>query len=92
MDLKAQEYAIAKKYRDNAIARQKQYYQKNKEKIKEKARNRYHNMTKEQKHGQVQLRKESIERQTPEEKEQLKAYMKEYAKNRYYNRVACVKS
>ena len=92
MDLKAQEYAIAKKYRDNAIARQKQYYQKNKEKIKEKARNRYHNMTKEQKHGQVQLRKESIERQTPEEKEQLKAYMKEYAKNRYYYRVACVKS
>ena len=73
MDLKAQEYGIEKKYRDNAIARQKQYYQKNKEKIKEKARNRYHNMTKEQKHGQVQLRKESIERQTPEKKGTIKS-------------------
>ena len=73
MDLKAQEYAIAKKYRDNAIARQKQYYQKNKEKIKEKARNRYHNMTKEQKHGQVQLGKESIEIQTPEKKGTIKS-------------------
>ena len=73
MDLKAQEYAIAKKYRDNAIARHKQYYQKNKEKIKEKARNRYHNMTKEQKHGQVQLGKESIERQTPEKKGTIKS-------------------
>ena len=63
MDLKAQEYAIAKKYRDNAIARQKQYYQKNKEKIKEKARNRYHNMTKEQKTWTSSIRKR-IDRKT----------------------------
>ena len=58
MQLKTQENVISKRYRDNALARQKEYNQRNKEKIKEKARSRYCNMTKEQKDRQVQLRRE----------------------------------
>ena len=58
MELETHESIVAKRYRDNALARQNEYYQRNKEKIQEKARNRYHNMTKEQKDRQVQLRRE----------------------------------
>ena len=58
MELETHESIVAKTYRDNALARQNEYYQRNKEKIQEKARNRYHNMTKEQKDRQVQLRRE----------------------------------
>ena len=58
MELETHESIIAKTYRDNALASQNEYYQRNKEKIQEKARNRYHNTTKGQKDRQVQLRRE----------------------------------
>ena len=87
-----QESTIPIRYKDIALARQKKYYQKHKEKIKEKAKEKYHNMTKEQKEIHVQKQKEWLEKQSPEKKKQLKACMREYAKNIYHNHVVYVKS
>lgn len=90
MELDKRENIVAKRYRDNAIARRKEYYQRNKEKLEEKARIRYQNMTKEQNDRQVQLRREWLERQTPKKGEELKAYMKEYHKNQCHNNALIV--
>ena len=51
-------------------------------------------MTKEQKDKQIEARKRWLEKQTSEEKkkEELKAKLRGYAKNRYHNHVVYVKS
>ena len=79
------------RYRDVALQRSKEYYQKNKEKINEYARNRYHNMTQEQKNKQVEYRKACFNRQTEEKQNKMRQRAREYSKNRYHNMIVAVK-
>ena len=80
------------RYKDIILAKQKAYYQKIKEKKQEYARNRYHNMTREQKDILLEKQKEKAKELTPEQKEKKKAYIREYNKNRYHNHVIYVES
>ena len=79
------------RYKDIILAKQKAY-QKIKEKKQEYARNRYHNMTREQKDILLEKQKEKAKELTPEQKEKKKAYIREYNKNRYHNHVIYVES
>ena len=64
------------RYRDIALQRSKEYYQKNKEKIKEYAQNRYRNLTQEQKNKQVEYRKAWFNRQTEEKQNEIETTCK----------------
>ena len=83
---------IPRRCRDIILAKQKAYYQKYKEKQQEYARNRYRNMTREQKDILREKQKERAKKLTPEQKEKKKAYIGEYNKNRYHNHVKYVES
>lgn len=78
------------RYRDIALQRSKEYYQKNKEKIKEYARNRYRNLTQEQKNKQ-EYRKAWFNRQTEEKQNEMRQRAKEYSRNGYHNMMVFVK-
>ena len=62
-----------------------EYYEKNKEKRREYARNRYRNMSKEQKDKINEYRKAWCHRQDEEKKDKIRAY----ARNRYYAIKVC---
>ena len=51
------------RYKDIVLQKAREYYEKNKGKRKEYARNRYQNMTQEQKNKQVEYRREWFNRQ-----------------------------
>lgn len=61
-----EELTISVRYKDIVLAWQRAYYQKNIEKRREYSRNRYQNMTKEQKDKQIEARKRWLEKQTSE--------------------------
>lgn len=58
-----EELTISVRYKDIVLAGQRAYYQK---KRREYSRNRYQNMTKEQKDKQIEARKRWLEKQTSE--------------------------
>ena len=76
--------------RDIVIQKNKEYYEKNKEKRREYARNRYHNMTKEQKAKQVEYRKAWFNRQSEDKQNEMREKAREYSRNRYHNLLVAV--
>ena len=72
---------------DRVLQKAKEYYEKNKEKRKEYARNRYRNMTQEQQNKLVEYRKAWLNRQPEDKKNEMRKRAREYSKNRYHNLV-----
>ena len=64
---------------------------KNKEKIKEKQREKYKQMTPDEIKNLVLKQKEWYEKLSDEKKDELKKRKEEQAKNRYYNNIIEVK-
>ena len=60
------------RYKDIVLQRAKEYREKNKEKLKEYHRNRYKNLSSEEKTKLVEKRKEWFNRQTKEKPEEMK--------------------
>ena len=79
------------RYKDIVAERAIQYYHNNKEKRREYQRNRYANMSQEQKIKLVEYGKEWINRQSEDKKNEMKRKAREYSKNRYHNLVIAVK-
>ena len=79
------------RYKDIVAKRARQYYRNNKEKRREYQRNRYANMSQEQKIKLVEYGKEWINRQSEDKKNEMKRKAREYSKNRYHNLVIAVK-
>ena len=75
-----EELTISVRYKDIVLAWQRAYYQKNIEKRREYSRNRYQNMTKEQKDKQIEARKRWLEKQTSEKKRRIKSKIKRICK------------
>ena len=75
-----EELTISVRYKDIVLAWQRAYYQKNIEKRREYSRNRYQNMTKEQKDKQIEARKRWLEKQTSEKKRRIKSKIKKICK------------
>ena len=71
-------------YRDILLQKAKDYYKKNRGKWKESARNRYQNMTPEQKNKLDEYRREWFNRQSEDKKNEMKERAKENSKNRYH--------
>ena len=64
---------------------------KNKEKIKEYARrNRYKNLSQEEKNKLVENRKAWFNRQSEERQNEIKRKARQYAKNRYHNHIVVI--
>ena len=64
---------------------------KNKEKIKEYARrNRYKNLSQEEKNKLVENRKAWFNRQSEERQNEMKRKARQYAKNRYHNHIVVI--
>ena len=78
------------RYKDIVAGRARQYYHNNKEKRREYQRNRYAKMSQEQ-NKLVEYRKEWINRQSEDKKNEMKRNAREYSKNRYLNLVIAVK-
>ena len=79
---------IAVKYSDIMKARQLKYFYRNKEKVREKRLNR----TEEEKQKQREKDKIRRDNMSPEKKQKLKEYMRNYNKNIYQNHVVYVKT
>ena len=64
---------------------------KNKEKIKEYARrNRYKNLSQEEKNKLVENRKAWFNRQSEERQNEMRRKVREYVKNRYHNHIVVI--
>ena len=81
------EHLVAVKYRDVILAKQKEYYQKNKEKTKEKSKTKRLNMSEEKKQKLKEKDKIGRDNMSFEKKQQLNKYMRIYNKNRYHNHI-----
>ena len=68
------------KYKDIILQKAKEYYEKYKEKRKEYGRNRYRNMTQEQKNKSVEYHREWINRQSEDKKIEIKKRQKNIQK------------
>ena len=79
------------RYNDIVLQKAKEYYEKNKEKRKEYARNRYQNRSQEQKNKLVEYRKAWINKQDEDKKNEMKKRARKYAKNRYHNDIVAVR-
>ena len=79
------------RYKDIVLQKAKEYYEKNKEKRKEYARNRYQNRSQEQKNKLVEYRKAWINKQDEDKRNEMKKRARKYAKNRYHNDIVAVK-
>ena len=77
-------------YQDIAKQRAKEYYVKNKEKIKEMQREKYESLSIEEKKNLVSKQKEWFNRQTKEKQDEMRRKAREYSKNRYYNHIVVV--
>ena len=62
-----------------------EYYHKNKEKIKERAKNKYNSLTLEEKKKRQEYNKEWFKKQPIEKQKELREKAKQYLKNRYHN-------
>ena len=78
------------RYRDIALQRSKKYWEDNKEKLKEYQRNKYRNLSQEEKKRRVEKRKEWFNNQTKEKQEEMKRKAREYSKNRYHNHIVVI--
>ena len=88
----ANENVVAVKYKDLMLAKQKEYYRKNKENIRKKGRIKRINMKEEEKQKLREKEKRKRENMSHERKQQLKEYLRNYNKNRYHNHIAYVKT
>ena len=79
------------RYNDIVLQKAKEYYEKNKEKRKEYARNRYQNRSQEQKNKLVEYRKAWINKQDEDKRNEMKKRARKYAKNRYHNDIVAVR-
>ena len=79
------------RYKDIVLQKAKEYYEKNKEKRKEYARNRYQNRSQEQKNKLVEYRKAWINKQDEDKRNEMKKRARKYAKNRYHNSIVAVR-
>lgn len=79
------------RYKDIVLQKAKEYYEKNKEKRKEYARNRYQNRSQEQKNKLVEYRKAWINKQDEDKRNEMKKRARKYAKNRYHNDIVAVR-
>ena len=77
-------------YQDIAKQQAKEYYVKNKEKIKEMQREKYESLSIEEKKNLVSKQKEWFNRQTKEKQDEMRRKAREYSKNRYYNHILVV--
>ena len=68
-----------------------EYYNKNKEEIKQKARDKYNSLSPEEKKKRQEFRKEWLKNLPIEKKEQLREKGRVYQKNRYHNLMVAVK-
>ena len=72
------------RYRDIVLQRGKEYTEK------ENQRNRYKNLSQEEKNKLVEKREQWFNGQTEEKQEEMKRKAREYAKNRYHNHIVVV--
>ena len=74
------------------IVRQKtlEYYHKNKERIKERAKNKDNSLSSEEKKKRQEYNKEWFKKQSIERQQKLKEKAKQYHKNRYHNLMIAV--
>lgn len=79
------------RYKDIVLQKAKEYYEKNKEKRKEYARNRYQTRSQEQKNKLVEYRKAWINKQDEDKRNEMKKRARKYAKNRYHNDIVAVR-
>ena len=77
-------------YQDIAKQQAKEYYVKNKEKIKEMQREKYESLSIEEKKNLVSRQKEWFNRQTKEKQDEMRRKAREYSKNRYCNHIVVV--
>ena len=77
-------------YQDIAKQQAKEYYVKNKEKIKEMQREKYESLSIEEKKNLVSKQKEWFNRQTKEKQDEMRRKAREYSKNRYYDHIVVV--
>ena len=77
-------------YQDIAKQQAKEYYVKNKEKIKEMQREKYESLSIEEKKNLVSKQKEWFNRQTKEKQDEMRRKAREYSKNRYCNHIVVV--
>ena len=77
-------------YQDIAKQQAKEYYLKNKEKIKEMQREKYESLSIEEKKNLVSRQKEWFNRQTKEKQDEMRRKAREYSKNRYCNHIVVV--
>ena len=78
------------RYRDIEKQRAREYYVKNIEKIQESQREKYKNLSSEEKKNLVLKQKEWFNKQTKEKQDKMRRKAREYSKNRYYNHVVVV--
>ena len=78
------------RYRDIEKQRAREYYVKNIEKMQESQREKYKNLSSEEKKNLVLKQKEWFNKQTKEKQDKMRKKAREYSKNRYYNHVVVV--
>ena len=78
------------RYRDIEKQRAREYYVKNIEKMQESQREKYKNLSSEEKKNLVLKQKEWFNKQTKEKQDKMRRKAREYSKNRYYNHVVVV--
>ena len=78
------------RYRDIEKQRAREYYVKNIKKIQESQREKYKNLSSEEKKNLVLKQKEWFNKQTKEKQDKMRRKAREYSKNRYYNHVVVV--
>ena len=78
------------RYKDIAKQRARECYAKNKEKIKESQRERYKNLSFEEKKKLVEKRKEWFNKQTEEKQDEMRRKAREHSENRYHNHIIVV--
>ena len=78
------------RYKDIAKQKAREYYAKNKEKIKELQREKYKKLSSEEKKNLVLKQKEWFNKQTEEKQNEMRKKAREYSKNRYCNHIIVV--
>ena len=78
------------RYRDIEKQRAREYYVKNIEKMQESQREKYKNLSSEEKKNLVLKQKEWFNKQTKEKQDKMRRKAREYSKNRYYYHVVVV--
>ena len=78
------------RYKDTAKQKAREYYAKNKEKIKELQRVKYKKLSSEEKKNVVLKQKEWCNKQTEEKQNEIRRKAREYSKNRYHNHIIVV--